>query len=114
MNDCKPLDLLIIGAGMIVHDLLLPSVYHLQRLGYVNAISICGTRPSSLKALKDNALISEAFPGQDFTAYPAPGSATTSSQALYKTVLAQMDPYQAVVIALQPAYFMCQTAGPDA
>lgn len=104
MNDCKPLDLLIIGAGMIVHDLLLPSVYHLQRLGYVNAISICGTRPSSLKALKDNALISEAFPGQDFTAYPAPGSATTSSQALYKTVLAQMDPYQAVVIALPDQY----------
>jgi D-galacturonate reductase len=100
MNDYKPLDLLIIGAGMIVHDLLLPSAYHLQRLGPVKNISVCGTRPSSLKALKDNELIKEAFPGQDFAAYPAPGSATTNSQALYKTVLTQMDPYQAVIIAL--------------
>ena len=28
-----PRDLLIIGGGMITHDLILPSVYHLQRLG---------------------------------------------------------------------------------
>ena len=37
----KPLDLLMIGGGMIVNDLLLPSVYHLQRTGRVGRITIC-------------------------------------------------------------------------
>ena len=75
MNDYKPLDLLVIGAGMIVNDLLLPSVYHLQRLGYVKDISVCDARISSLQALKENTLINEAFPGQDFRPYPALDSA---------------------------------------
>lgn len=100
MNDYKPLDLLVIGAGMIVHDLLLPSVYHLQRLGIVKDISVCGTRVSSLQALKDNTLIKESFPGQDFKPYPALDSDAGGDQALYKSVLSQMAPYQAVVIAL--------------
>ena len=71
MNDYKPLDLTIIGAGMIVHDLILPAAYHLQRLGCIKDISVCATRATSLQALKDNTLIKEAFPGQDFTHYPA-------------------------------------------
>lgn len=100
MIDYKPLDLTIIGAGMIVHDLILPAAYHLQRLGYVKDISVCGTRVSSLQALKDNAVTKEAFPGQDFTAYPALDSSFGDNQNLYKTILAQMAPYQAVVIAL--------------
>jgi predicted dehydrogenase len=98
--DYKPLDLTIIGAGMIVHDLILPAAYHLQRLGYLKEISVCGTRVSSLRALKNNAVLKDAFPGQDFTAYPAPDSASSSNEELYKTVLSRMAPYQAVVIAL--------------
>jgi hypothetical protein len=66
VNDYKPLDLLVIGAGMIVNDLLLPSVYQLQRLGVVKDISVCDARISSLQALKENTLIKEAFPEQDF------------------------------------------------
>jgi len=100
LNDYKPLDLLVIGAGMIVHDLLLPSAYHLQRLGIVKDISVCGTRVSSLQALKDNTLIKEAFPGQDFRPYPALNSAADGDPELYKSVLSQMKPYQAVVIAV--------------
>lgn len=100
MNDYKPLDLTIIGAGMIVHDLILPAAYHLQRLGYVKDISVCGTRVSSLQALKDNTVIKDAFPGQDFTAHPALDSTSSNNQELYKTVLTKMAPYQAVVIAL--------------
>ena len=100
MNDHQPLDLTIIGAGMIVHDLILPAVYHLQRLGYVKNIAVCGTRPSSLQSLKGNATINEAFPGQDFTPYPAPASAPADNRQLYKKVLDAMDPYQAVIVAL--------------
>jgi predicted dehydrogenase len=100
LNDYKPLDLLIIGAGMIVHDLILPAAYHLQRLGCIKDISVCGTRVTSLQALKDSTLIKEAFPGQDFTPYPALDSTVSDNQELYKEVLDQMAPYQAVVIAL--------------
>ena len=100
MNGYKPLDLTIIGAGMIVHDLILPAAYHLQRQGYVKNIAVCGTRVSSLQALKDNALIKEAFPGQDFRPYPAMDSAPGDNQELYKEVLAKMASYQAVIVAL--------------
>lgn len=85
---------------MIVHDLILPAAYHLQRLGYVKDITVCGTRVSSLQALKDNALIKEAFPGQDFTHYPALDSSDADNRELYKEVLGKMDPHQAVIIAL--------------
>jgi hypothetical protein len=65
---------------MIVHDLILPAAYHLQRLGYLKEISVCGTRVSSLRALKNNAVLKDAFPGQDFTAYPAPPIRPLSSR----------------------------------
>jgi D-galacturonate reductase len=62
----RTLDVVIIGGGMITYDLLLPSVYHLQRTGYVNKIQICALDSIPLKALKHSKEIREAFPGQDF------------------------------------------------
>ena len=29
----KPVDVTIVGGGMITHDQILPSIYHLQRTG---------------------------------------------------------------------------------
>jgi hypothetical protein len=37
----KKLDVTIVGGGMITNDLLLPSLYHLQRTGAVGPIRIC-------------------------------------------------------------------------
>ena len=100
MNDYKSLDLTIIGAGMIVHDLILPAAYHLQRLGYIKNILVCCTRATSLRTLKDNAMIKEAFPGQDFKPYPDLDSAPADNRQLYKEVLSELDPYQMVITAL--------------
>ena len=36
----KPLDTLIVGGGMITNDLILPSIYHLQRTGTVGRIDV--------------------------------------------------------------------------
>jgi hypothetical protein len=36
-----PLDVTIVGGGMITHDLILPVVYHLQRTGTVKEIKVC-------------------------------------------------------------------------
>ncbi|MDZ4198733.1 MAG: Gfo/Idh/MocA family oxidoreductase, partial [Kiritimatiellia bacterium] len=97
----QPLDVLIVGGGMITQDLILPSIYHLQRLGVVNKISICALNSPPLKALKQNREILEAFPGQDFDAYPSvdtPGDKIFPN--LFEERLASATPRQAVVVAV--------------
>jgi len=95
------LDVTIVGGGMITYDLILPSVYHLQRTGYVDNIKICALDSPPLKALKNSEEIKEAFPGQDFESYP-PVSEPDEKKFpdLYKEVIAKMKPRQMVVIAM--------------
>ena len=101
LKSAKPVEVTIIGGGMITNDLLLPSIYHLQRIGLVGKINICALNNPPLKALKENREIQEAFPGQDFTAYPSlsesPGG---KNPELYKKVISKMPPRQAVVVAM--------------
>ena len=61
-------EVLVVGCGMIVHDQILPSLYHLQRLGQVGAITVCARRAVALEALTDAEPLRRAFPGQSFTA----------------------------------------------
>lgn len=86
---------------MITNDLLLPSIYHLQRTGIVGEINVCALNNLPLKSLKENSTLKEAFPGQDFTPYPPldenPGN---DFPELYKKVLNGMKPRQAVVVAM--------------
>lgn len=97
----KSIDVTIVGGGMITNDLLLPSVYHLQRTGVVGDISVCALNNPPLKALKENKEILEAFPGQDFTAYPSLDEpADLCDPDLFKKVLAAMKPRQVVVVAM--------------
>lgn len=42
----RPIDVTIVGGGMITYDQLLPSIYHLQRIGVVGGIDICADRKS--------------------------------------------------------------------
>jgi len=101
----QPLDTLIIGGGMITNDQLLPSIYHLQRLGVVGEITICALNSAPLQALADNAELRAAFPGQKFTALPA---LTTPADKmfpdLFKDALAKLRPRQAVIVAV-PDWF---------
>ena len=97
----KPIDTTIIGGGMITYDLILPSIYHLQRLGVVGNIDVCALNAPPLKALKESAEIAEAFPGQDFTAHPDVSEADDKNfPDLFKDVLAAMPPRQLVVVAM--------------
>ena len=45
------LGVVIVGGGMITHDQILPSLYHLQRLGQVGAIRICALNSAPLRTL---------------------------------------------------------------
>jgi len=96
----KPLELTIIGAGMIVNDLLLPSALHLKRLGVIGEITVCDMRESALKALKESEELNAAFPDQEFKTVPAIGQGDSADPELYKKVLAEKDPFGAVIIAL--------------
>jgi D-galacturonate reductase len=97
----RTLDVVIIGGGMITYDLLLPSVYHLQRTGFINSIKVCALDSGPLKALKNSKEISEAFPAQDFEPFP-PVSEPEDRKFpdLYKEVLAGMKPRQIVIVAM--------------
>ena len=97
----KTVDVTIVGGGMITNDLILPSIYHLQRTGVVGEINVCSLNNQPLKALKENKEIQEAFPRQDFTAYPSLSEAPDKNlPELYKEVLSKMSSRQAVVVAM--------------
>ncbi|QSH40379.1 Gfo/Idh/MocA family oxidoreductase [Lentisphaerota bacterium ZTH] len=96
----KALDLTIIGAGMIVNDLLLPAAMQMQRQGVVNEITVCDMRESAVKALKESESLRETFPNQSFKTCPEIGEGDSSDPELYKKVLARQDPYNLVIIAL--------------
>jgi D-galacturonate reductase len=97
----KTLDVTIIGGGMITYDLLLPTVYHLQRTGYINKIKICALDSSPLKTLKNSREMKEAFPGQDFEAFPSVKEPEKNKfPELYKEVIAKMKPRQIVIVAM--------------
>ena len=93
------LQVVIIGGGMIVHDQILPSLYHLQRLQVVDAIDICTTTTTRLRQLRGERF-ERAFPGQRFNAHPPlsedPGR---SFPDLYKQVVPAMAPHNLVIVA---------------
>lgn len=97
----KPFDVTIVGGGMITQDLLLPSIYQLQREGLVKSIAVCAQHSTPLQALADNPEFHDAFPGQGFTAWPALSEDSNKKfPNLYKEVLHAMAPGQAVVVAM--------------
>lgn len=94
-------DVLIVGGGMIVHDQILPSLYHLQRLGLVGPIKICEMRSGPLRALVESPILREAFPDQGFIPYPSLDTPPEWTQPeLYRQVLAEQKERQLVVVAV--------------
>jgi len=65
-----PIDVLLIGGGMICHDQLLPSLYHLQRTGCIGKITVCSRTAATVRKLAEDGTLSEAFPGQGFDPLP--------------------------------------------
>ncbi len=95
------IDVAIVGGGMITNDLILPSIYHLQRIGVVGEIKICALNSTPLRALNENEEIREAFPEQGFEAFPGLSEPEDRLQPdLYREVIARMKPRQAVVVAI--------------
>lgn len=95
------MDTLIVGGGMITQDLLLPSVYHLQRTGRVGRISVCALNSPPLRALRDSGELQSAFPGQAFESYPPADTPDDRVfPRLFEERLAAARPRQAVIVAV--------------
>ncbi|MBI4664274.1 MAG: Gfo/Idh/MocA family oxidoreductase [Verrucomicrobia bacterium] len=102
-------DVVVIGGGMITHDLILPSVYHLQRLGRVGKLTVCALNSAPLLALKDSAELQQAFPGQAFEASPPLSEKPDHLfPERYKEALARLAPRQSVIVAV-PDQFHYET-----
>ncbi len=94
-------NILILGGGMIVYDQILPSLYHLQRIGAIGQISICARHTTPLKTLHDSPIIKEAFPNQSFVPFPSLNTPEEEYYPeLYKDAIKSLPPRQCVFIAL--------------
>ena len=92
---------LLVGGGMITADLILPSLYHLQRLGRVGSLTVCALGSGPLRSLAENPEISGAFPGSSFT--PQPPLATPPEQGfpeLFPELVGRLPSRQVVFVAV--------------
>ncbi len=97
----KPPEVLIIGGGMITHDQLLPSIWHMQRQGWVGEISICALTARPLKELRESETLRRAFPDRTFRAFPDPaGELDEPRPELYRELLRSLPPRNLVVVAV--------------
>jgi len=91
-------EVLIVGAGMIVHDQLLPSLYEMQRQGRIGHIAVCASRFSSVADLARSETIRRAFPGQSFRRWPDRDG--PPQPELYRQAIAALAARQIVVVAV--------------
>ncbi len=97
----QPISVTVVGGGMFVNNVVLPSLYHLQRIGKVDHISIIALEQHMLDSLKNNPDIAGAFPGQSFEAIcPSMDLPPGQRFGYYKKVLAAMPPRQLVAVVL--------------
>ena len=91
----------IVGGGMITADLILPSLYHLQRTGAIADITISALSSRPLAALAANPDIARSFPGQSFVPSPPLNEPEESADPnLYRKAISRLPPHQLVVVAV--------------
>jgi D-galacturonate reductase len=95
----KP-EVLIVGGGMITHDQILPSLYHIQRQGRISEIGVCALRGRDLQPLIDAPDLAEAFPGQSFRGFPRGGDPELPQPDLFRELIARLPPRGIVVVAV--------------
>lgn len=97
----RPLDVTIVGAGMIVHDQLLPAFYQLRRQGLVGEITVCARSSRGIRTLLDSPTLRAAFPDQQFRPVPHPESDPADvDEQRYLDVLKRARPRNLVVVAV--------------
>ncbi|GMV83691.1 MAG: hypothetical protein AMXMBFR7_48750 [Planctomycetota bacterium] len=98
----QPIDVTVLGPGMITQLQIMPSLYQLQRLGVVRNLAVCGTRPGTMKTLAEDRRLLDGFPGHSFAMYPdyRKVDAKGSFPHAYRDALKALPPRQCVLVAL--------------
>ena len=95
-----PLQVTMIGGGMIAQTQLLPSLYHLQRTGHVGPIRVVARHSKLLRELAETPELRANFPGQTFEAHPALTEDPHKSHPdMFRRVIGEMPAGQLVVVA---------------
>ncbi|HPP51755.1 MAG TPA: Gfo/Idh/MocA family oxidoreductase [Thermoguttaceae bacterium] len=101
-SDGGKLEVVVVGGGMITHDQILPSLYHLQRLGRIGGIKICALNSAPLTALARSERLGEAFPRHTFEPFPSLAEPPDRMfPDLFREVIAQL-PARNLVVAAVP------------
>jgi predicted dehydrogenase len=99
-TDPGGIQVLVVGGGMITADLILPSLYQLQRLGRIGEITVCALGSAPLRVLAENPEIRAAFPGSAFTAQPPLSTPPEELPDVYPALVARLPPRQVVFVAV--------------
>ena len=92
---------LLIGAGMIAHDQILPALLQMRREGDIGEVTVCSQRNSSVAALAQAPAIQRAFPDVDFRAALDPAASLDELRPQhYQSVLAELPARSIVVVAV--------------
>jgi len=91
---------LIVGGGMITHDQLLPSLYHMQREGRIGEIAVCAQHGRTVAALLSAPDLAHAFPRQSFRGLPEGGDPHQAHPELFREAIAHLPPRNLVVVAV--------------
>jgi predicted dehydrogenase len=89
---------LLVGAGMIAHDQLLPSLFQMQRQNRVGPIAVCASQFASVRTLAQSETLRRVFPGQSFATWP--DCEGPPQPGLFREAIAALQPRQIVVVAV--------------
>ncbi len=99
---------LLIGAGMIAHDQVLPALLQMRREGTIGEVSVCSRRASSTRALGKSLAIRRAFPDTSFRSVVGfDADNDTPQPQLYKQALSELPPRSIVIVAV-PDHLHCE------
>lgn len=99
--DCSNTPVLLIGAGMIAHDQVLPALLQMLREGAVGEVRVCSQRNASVEGLARAPDLRRAFPDVGFTPVLDPGADPQEPRPEhYREALADMPPRGVAVVAV--------------
>lgn len=92
---------LVIGAGMIAHDQIVPALLQMRRERRIGEVTVCSQRARSVRALAEAPALRHAFPDVGFRIYPGHSPDPEAKQPdLYRAALAELPPRSVVVVAV--------------
>ena len=91
----------VVGGGMITHDQILPSLYHLQTTGAIGEIHVAAQHGRTLRELASAPTILRAFPNAAFRAWPSlDADPDEKHPQIYQELFAALPAGSVAIIAL--------------